>query len=577
MHTLFTKIGSIFMTAAVAVSSIFTPTATTPVAPMTPAPKVQEIRLTDEVTGYIDQYIEQSLKDNSILGSSLPIAGQTYTLAGSGVSPSATSFTLQSLTLPQNGYKIQDSNLSDTFFVTLEPGNRARQEIASCTTATQNDSGTATLSGCVRGLSPITPYTASTTLKFSHAGGSQVIFSDPPQLFNLYGAKADNENITGYWTVPDPVGLTDIANKQYVLSVVTGGTVSTNKVIVTGTAGETLSAGQIVYVQTSDARWYKAATTTDTSALLGVAQGSGTAGNAVSGGILLIGEDSNQSGLTVGANYFLSSTAGTIQIATTSRSVGKAKTTTTLSFKPDFALSGQNNTFYGTTTIAATSTLIVGAFPAYQIGKNEFFASSTGASTFAIPSGIKRIWFEMAAAGGGGYGASQLAGDTGGGGGGGGYCTGIVDVTGTTTLTYFIGTGGTAGAGSSGGAGTNSYLINSPNILCGAGGAGGGITAVGGGSPTGGSAGAATTTISTVTTIAGQVGGGGVDVGSFGIGGIGGNSGAGIGGGQKSGGTSEHVGSAGTGFGAGGSAGVGSAANQAVGGAGTGGFLRIRW
>jgi hypothetical protein len=65
---------------------------------------------------------------------------------------------------------------------------------------TQNSGGPATLSGCSRGLSPISPYTASTTLAFSHAGGSQVIFSDPPQLFNLYTAKANDETIQGLWT-----------------------------------------------------------------------------------------------------------------------------------------------------------------------------------------------------------------------------------------------------------------------------------------------------------------------------------------------------------------------------------------
>lgn len=132
--------------------------------------------------------------------STQPAALSTFNLAGSGVSSAATSITLQSLSIPQNDYLIQDSDLSDTFYITLEPGSKVRQEIASCTTVTQNAGGTATLSGCTRGLSPITPYTASSTLKFSHAGGSQVIFSDPPQLFNLYPAKANAEAITGLWT-----------------------------------------------------------------------------------------------------------------------------------------------------------------------------------------------------------------------------------------------------------------------------------------------------------------------------------------------------------------------------------------
>src|SRR3990167_945578 len=116
------------------------------------------------------------------------IAGFNYTMSGSGISSSATSFTLTSLTIPQNGYKIQDSDLSSTFYVTIEPGNRTRQEVLSCTTVVQNAAGTATLSGCTRGLSPITPFTASSTLQFAHAGGTSVIFSDPPNVFNEFYA-----------------------------------------------------------------------------------------------------------------------------------------------------------------------------------------------------------------------------------------------------------------------------------------------------------------------------------------------------------------------------------------------------
>src|SRR3990167_5604437 len=107
-----------------------------------------------------------------------PVAGTTYTLAGSGISGSATSIILTSLTIPQTGYELLDADFSDTFYITIEPGSRTRQEIVSCTTVVQNAAGTATLSGCSRGLSPITPFTASSTLQFAHAGGTQVIFSD---------------------------------------------------------------------------------------------------------------------------------------------------------------------------------------------------------------------------------------------------------------------------------------------------------------------------------------------------------------------------------------------------------------
>lgn len=129
----------------------------------------------------------------------LPIAGATYALSGAGVSNTATSFTLASLTLPQTGQKLVDADFSDTFYVTLEPGNTTRQELVSCTTVVQNSAGTATLSGCSRGLSPITPYTASSSLRFSHGGGTKVIFSDPPQFFNRFAAFDNNGTTTGAW------------------------------------------------------------------------------------------------------------------------------------------------------------------------------------------------------------------------------------------------------------------------------------------------------------------------------------------------------------------------------------------
>ena len=130
----------------------------------------------------------------------LPIAGTVYNLSGSGISSSATTIGLTSLTLPQTGYEIIDSDLSSTFYVTLEPGSRTRQEVVSCTTVTQNVDNTATLTGCSRGLLPISPYTASSTYRFAHAGGTSVVFSNPPQLYNEFAGKTNDETISGTWT-----------------------------------------------------------------------------------------------------------------------------------------------------------------------------------------------------------------------------------------------------------------------------------------------------------------------------------------------------------------------------------------
>jgi len=170
-------------------------------------------------------------KNETPLGATLPIAGQTYTLSGSGVSSSATSITLSSFTIPQTGYKILDADMSTTFYLTLEPGNRTRQEIVSCTTVTQNANDTATLSGCVRGLMPISPYTESSSYKFAHAGGSSVVFSNPPQFYNQFLAADNTGTITGQYTfstspiVPTVISAstTNAASIGYVNGVVLAG------------------------------------------------------------------------------------------------------------------------------------------------------------------------------------------------------------------------------------------------------------------------------------------------------------------------------------------------------------------
>lgn len=148
---------------------------------------VQET-LTPEMSRQIDAYVSKIQKPQILGAAPSPAALATYTLSGAGVYSSATSITLTSLAIKQTGQKIQTSDLrqgaSDLFYVTLEPGNTTRQEIVGCSTVTQNSNGTATLGTCSRGMSPIYPYTASSTLRFTHAGSSQVIFGDAPQIFN---------------------------------------------------------------------------------------------------------------------------------------------------------------------------------------------------------------------------------------------------------------------------------------------------------------------------------------------------------------------------------------------------------
>ena len=292
-----------------------------------------------------------------------PIAGQTYTLAGSGISSSETSFTLTSFTITQNGYRIQDSDMSDTFYVTLEPGSRSRQEIVSCTTVVQNSDGTATISGCTRGLLPITPYTASTSLQFAHSGGSTVIFSDPPQLFNQAGFKDNDETVTGSWLFPTPINDSNAATKAYVEALVSGTTTLQNdRLVVAGTAGETLATSTLVYFNPSTQRWNgvsSASTTTFDDRFVGLTQGQGTNGSAVNGGILLKGRHTLSTGLTPGALYYAASATGTMSTATSSQTLGVAVSDSVMYFDPiwiDVPTENGNNTFTGVNTFSGSTT-----------------------------------------------------------------------------------------------------------------------------------------------------------------------------------------------------------------------------
>lgn len=256
----------------------------------------------------------------------LPTGIQTYTLAGTGISSTASSFTLTSLTLPQNGYPIQDSDMSDTFYITFEPGSRSRQEFASCTTVGANSGGNVTISGCTRGLSPLTPYTASTSLRFAHSGGTSVIFSNAPQFYNQYAAKDNDETITGQWTFTTfPItastsiasattsGIVELATGAEAASSTLSGDIATSKlalhtgistssapaagnvVVVTGDDGNIDRGFLPTNISTTTIRTYTASTTwSKTTGLIGVyvqvwgAGGSGgnnaSAGAEVGGG-----------------------------------------------------------------------------------------------------------------------------------------------------------------------------------------------------------------------------------------------------------------------------------------------------
>lgn len=101
-----------------------------------------------------------------------------------------------------------------------------------------------------------------------------------------------------------------------------------------GTAGQALTAGQAVYLSTSDGKWYLAdadATATSTTAgMVGVVPSNIASG--ATGSIRLQGRITGLSALSVGAKYYISATAGAITATppTNARFIAQADSTTSI-------------------------------------------------------------------------------------------------------------------------------------------------------------------------------------------------------------------------------------------------------
>lgn len=170
-----------------------------------------------------------------------------------------------------------------------------------------------TVTGVTRGLSAKSNSVVAANKRF-HPAGTPVIIS--------FGA----HNIEDFIT--------------YINAQVASITVGTSTSVL-GTAGESLTVGNLVYLK-NDGKWWK--TDADTlatidSVQLGICQSTTSADATITSGVLLQGLDTNQTGLVAGTEYYISNTAGGISSSagTNSKKIGVARTTTALYFDPLYA------------------------------------------------------------------------------------------------------------------------------------------------------------------------------------------------------------------------------------------------
>lgn len=222
---------------------------------------------------------------------------------------------------------------------TLEP-NSSREEAITFTSVTDNSDGTWTIGGISSALAK-DPYTETSGLVYSHTASKTFIISNTAPFYGDFLNKNNDETVTGSYEFPDPINAQNPVTKAWFLANNLGGPTSVDATVVSGTAGETLSTGNLVYLKLADQRWYKTDaddTATFDAVLLGIAQGAGTAGNAVTDGVLLWGNDTSGT-YTAGNNYYLSNTAGAV-VTTADQTnvvfVGFSHATNKLFFNPKY-------------------------------------------------------------------------------------------------------------------------------------------------------------------------------------------------------------------------------------------------
>jgi hypothetical protein len=329
---------------------------------------------------------------------------QPFTVYGSGSTVGDTSLTLTTMN-DIDGVALAMSDFGAKGYGTIEPGNGTQEEPITFTGLTVNGNSTVTLSGVKTQLTK-SPYTETSGLAKSHAGGVRFVISNTAGFMSTFVNKANDETVTGtqtftqtamprvdadhayvageekylatYKLVQDTsyAGTVDgsttakgifeeATTAETVAGTTTGGTGARLVVnpagllaalgqtpITTGTYGETISVGESLYFDTADSKWKKAdASSVNTSfTSFGIALDAGVLNDAGKR-IQVGGVNSSLSGLTVGYVY-VSDTAGALSATpgTWKKTLGYAFNATTMLLMPTLDVAAINGTNATSTT-----------------------------------------------------------------------------------------------------------------------------------------------------------------------------------------------------------------------------------
>lgn len=449
-----------------------------------------------------------------------------------------------------------------------------------------------------RGLSVRTGTTTVSALRYEHRRGAEIKITDAPSLIfatNVFRGKQNIENAMTYNTAVSfattslalpfaswVAGFANVASTSAYNSILdTSLTFNNSKTFsatTTFTQGLDANGRKVLNVQTPTVSTDGANKSyVDGVAVAGASNADDTTKGIVemaTGAEAAAGTSLGATGarLALGANIATS----TSQVAQNSVVVSNTSGKIDSSFL-------DNITPTGTTTaskfVTATSTAqFENGIKLIEIGKNVQVFSSTGTTTFSTPSGVSKIYVELVSGGGGGGGCSSGANGNcgGGGGGGGGYANKIIDITGTSTIQVFVGSGGAGGTAPNTGSsgtwstfGTNGYYFYATKGVGGDGASTAGANGGEGGVGTNGD-----------ININGNGGGAGIGLPAIGGSGYPLNAG-GVGGASFFGGGAlgriTGAGVGGTNYGGGASGGAQFNSQSANGGAGAQGIVIVRW